>query len=167
MATPYTQLIATQILNCTLRGFCRRIFMEGKALEFIALFLERIGSRESTGNLSLTRSDVECLHEAKRLLLEDMTEPPSLHELARSVGINQFKLKKGFLAVFGCTVFQVLRKHRMETARSLLLDTDMTVGTVGAMVGYTNISHFIDCFRREFGVTPGSLLSQSRRNFLR
>jgi len=162
--TPKTRIIATQIFSCTLKDSCRRIFMEGKALEFIAAFLERIGPYGKINDLPLTRTDVERIHEARRLLQDNMVDPPSLGKLARSVGINQFKLKKGFHAVYGCTVFQTLRKHRMETAMSLLTDTDMTVGTVAAMVGYTNMSHFIDCFRREYGVTPGAFLGQLRRD---
>lgn len=161
--TPNTRLIATQMFGCTLHDSCRRIFMESKALELLAAFLERIGSGPSD-SLPLTRRDVECIHEARRLLLEDVAEPPSVFDLARSVGINQHKLKTGFRAVFGGTVFQTLRTHRMEAARAMLMDTDMTVGTVASMVGYTNMSHFIDAFRKEFGVTPGALLSQSRHN---
>jgi len=61
-----------------------------------------------------------------------MVEPPGLKELAQRVGLNELKFKRGFREVFGCTMFEALRAHRMQQARTLLLDSDMTVGMVAA-----------------------------------
>jgi len=129
----------------------------------LASILGRLSPAGRPSPVSLSRGDVERLHEARRILFEHIEEPPGINELAQRVGINQMKLKRGFRAVFGCTVFEALRAHRMHHARALLMDSDMTVGLVAATVGYTNMSHFIAAFRTHFGVTPGSLLHQSRR----
>ena len=161
-STPQTKIIANQMLDCSYSGPCRKLFMESKALELIATILHKMSCNEERPSISLSAGDIDRLHEARRFLLENMEEPPTIKELARHVGLNDFKLKKGFRAVFGCTPFQALKAHRMDHARTMLLDTDMTVGTVAAMVGYTNMSHFIAAFRNQFGVTPGSLLSHSR-----
>lgn len=161
-ASPKTQLIATQILNCRLHGSCRRLYMESKALELICATLERVGADARPGHPPLSRSDVERIREAKRLLVEDIIDPPGIKELSKLTGINEFKLKHGFREIFGCPIYQYLRTHRMESARNMLGDTDTTVGTVAAMVGYTNMSHFIAAFRNQFGVTPGALLSHYR-----
>lgn len=48
--------------------------------------------------------------------------PPSLSELSRIVGINEFKLKKKFKEVFNMTVFGYLADYRLGIARSLLED---------------------------------------------
>jgi len=162
--SPETQLIATQLLSCPLKGACRRLYVESKTLELISAALDKIGSDARPGHFPLSKSDVERIREARRLLLEDITNPPRIRQLAKSVGINEFKIKYGFREVFGCTIRQCLRMHRMETARSMLADTDTTVGTVASMVGYTNMSHFITAFRDQFGVTPGALLSHKRRH---
>ena len=162
MASPQSQLIATQMLDCPAGGPCRRLYLESKSLELISTLLLAWGAESRTSSLSLTRGDIDRIHEAKRLLFQDMEEPPSLSALARRVGINETKLKKGFRKVFGCSAFQALRNHRIEVARAYLEDTDFTVGTVATMVGYTNMSHFIVAFRNKYGVTPGSLLRHSR-----
>ena len=46
-------------------------------------------------------------------LTQRMDDPPSLVELARKVGINDYKLKVGFREVFGTTVYKYLHTHRM------------------------------------------------------
>jgi len=163
---PQTQLSAMQMLECSLTGSCRRLFMEGKCLEMISTTLDRLAGKSRPGRVSLSRDDIDRIHEARRLLTKDMVNPPSIKELSKAAAINEFKLKNGFREVFGCTVYQVLRTHRLETARIMLADSNMTVGTVASMVGYTNMSHFIAAYRKHFGVTPGSLLRNSRRSLL-
>lgn len=164
-ADPRSRLAASQLLSCSLTGCCRRLFVEGKCLELLSSLLFQVSSeRKPAQPESLSRSDVERLHEARRLLFENMEDPPGLHALSRQCGLNEFKLKKGFRELFGCTVYESLRSHRMHVAHTLLLNSEMTVGTAAATVGYTNMSHFITAFRKEFGVTPGALVSGTRRN---
>jgi AraC-like DNA-binding protein len=43
---------------------------------------------------------------------------------------------------------------RLERARELLVDGNLTVARVSKEVGYASVSHFIAEFRGRFGVTP-------------
>jgi len=165
-SSPLTQLATKQIMDCTYKGPCRRLFMESKALELIAATLNRFGQTWRPTDIPLSSGDVERLYESRRLLFENMEAPPTIREIARAVGINEFKLKKGFRKIFNCTPFQALRAHRMEQARNMLNGADMTVGEVASRVGYTNMSHFTTAFRNQFGVTPGSLLIHDRHHRL-
>jgi AraC family transcriptional activator of pyochelin receptor len=162
--SPKVQLIASEMLHCPLTGLNRKLFLEGNSLLLLAQFLDRFGGGANDSACPLSQSDVERLHEARRILLQNLVEPPTIRQLARHIGLNEFKLKKGFHELFGCTVYNCLRNQRMHTARSLLLDSDMTVSSAAADVGYINVSHFIRAFKKQFGVTPGSLLYHSRRN---
>ena len=162
-SSPATQLIATQILNCALTGPCRRMFLEGKTLELISLTLGRLVKETRPAKTSLSRYDSERVREAYDILIADLIAPPTIKELARQAGINEFKLKRGFRQIFGSTIYQTLRSHRMDHARIMLEDAEITVGTAASMVGYTNMGHFIAAFRDQFGVTPGDLLKQSRQ----
>ncbi len=53
-------------------------------------------------------------------MLRNISNPPSLIELARQVGINECTLKRGFRQIFGNTMFGYLHDYRMEQARQLL-----------------------------------------------
>lgn len=83
-------------------------------------------------------------------------------ELAREVGINDYKLKIGFHEVFDTTVFGCLYEYRMERSRQLLESGNLTVTGVARAVGYANRSHFAAAFKRKFGVNPGIYLHQQR-----
>ena len=85
-----------------------------KTYEVLSLSLEQLCPRRPCHNLSC--QDVRCLQHARRILEEQLTEPPSLIELARQVGINDFKLKKGFKVLFETTPYSYLTTQRMIAA---------------------------------------------------
>jgi AraC-like DNA-binding protein len=87
-----------------------------------------------------------------------MESPPSIIELSRRVGLNDFKLKIGFKAIYGTTVYGLLRDERLEKARLLLEMNSMNVGEVAYSVGYSNPSHFANAFKKKFGINPGELV---------
>ena len=49
---------------------------------------------------------------------------------------------------------EVVKKERMKKARSLLKQTNKTVETIAAEVGYENVEHFNRLFRKSYGMTP-------------
>ncbi len=52
------------------------------------------------------------------------------------------------------TFQEVVRKERMKKARTLLRETDQTIETVAAEVGYENVEHFNRLFKKNYGITP-------------
>jgi AraC-like DNA-binding protein len=105
----------------------------------------------------LSADDVERLERVRRHLVERLEEPPTLAALARMAGWNETKLKGGFRALFGTSVFAYVRQARMEEARRLLLARRLNVTEVAQRVGYENPSKFAAAFRKQFGLPPSAL----------
>jgi AraC family transcriptional activator of pyochelin receptor len=161
LITPAMRSALDQILNCPFTGNTRRIYLESKCLELIALRLEQFkqGDRYDRKPLcSLKPDDVDRIYLARDILTKNADHPPSLMQLARQVGLNDFKLKLGFREIFGTTVFGYVHRHRMETARQLLSDRRMNVKEVAQAVGYANQSRFAAAFRKQFGINPKAYL---------
>jgi AraC-like DNA-binding protein len=91
---------------------------------------------------------------AKEIILQRMTEPPTLRELADEVGLSLKKLKEGFKEIYGDTVFSFLFDYKMDYARKLLEKGQHNVNEVGLHIGYSTASHFIAAFKKKFGTTP-------------
>ena len=68
--------------------------------------------------------------------------PWSIATLARKAGINQQKLKPGFPALFGMTVFEFLVDIRMREAKRMLQDEKLYVGEVAERLGYKHPPSF-------------------------
>lgn len=158
--TPSVKGIVQQIINCPYGDLLKNIYIEGKILELTAVYLNEMiyekGGGE--GKIRLVQQDIEGLARAREILERNFTEPMTISSLAKMVYMNEYKLKTGFKEVYGQSLYSYVVDKRMETARQLFDEKKMRVKEVAGMVGYTNISHFIEAFRKKFGVNPGVYL---------
>lgn len=155
--TPIMAAVLQQILHCPYQGLVKRAYLESKVIELMALVLDHeaiIQQGEAVKQGSLKPEQLERVHYAKEILLRDLCHPPSLGELAQQVGLNDFLLKQGFRQAFGTTVFRELRSHRLEQAKQLLAEQDITVAVVAQRVGYADTTAFARAFKHKFGVNP-------------
>jgi len=149
-------------------GCCpmRRLMLESMVLEFLSLQVDECcrGAGGEPSPVQISKGDEERLREASRLLVMDLENPPGLEKLARTVGLSEKKLKYGFRQLFGVTVYEHFRNHRLERAR-VLLDADrLSVSEVAYSVGYLNLSHFSAAFRQRYGMNPSDYLRRSRHS---
>ncbi|MBD2091492.1 helix-turn-helix transcriptional regulator [Microcoleus sp. FACHB-1515] len=153
--TPAVEVVLQQILNCPYQGSIQQIYLEGKALELIALQTAQfLNTSKNQPTHRLKSSDVERIRQAKELVTNRLENPPSLLELARLVGLNDCTLKRGFRQTFGTTVFGYIRQQRLAKAQQLLLETEMNVAEVACAVGYSHPGNFAAAFKQEFGISP-------------
>jgi AraC-like DNA-binding protein len=151
-----SQVIQGIILNIDKRGN-HHIYFEAKALELLFLELEQVTALAvQSANSFLKAHDLERIYQAKTIVEENLLNPCSLIELAHKVGLNDFKLKKGFREVFGTTVFGYLYHLRMDKAKLLLKD-GKPVREVAFEVGYKNAHHFTTAFKKKFGYLPSKI----------
>lgn len=160
--TPTMQMALQQILHCPYEGITKKIYLQGKVFELLALQLEPFLKKNKPKSDRLKPKDIDRIHHAKDILLARLEYPPSLLELATAVGLNDYKLKIGFHQVFGTTVFGYLHNYRLERARQLLEVGDLTVTEVTRTIGFANRSYFAAAFRRKFGVNPHDYRRQQR-----
>ncbi|AFY49094.1 DNA-binding domain-containing protein, AraC-type [Nostoc sp. PCC 7524] len=149
-----------QILQCPYQGVTKRIYLESKALELMALLIaDELALGESKkGAYYLKSDDIDRIHYAKDILLQNIDNPPSLIELAHQVGLNDCTLKRGFRQVFGTTAFGYLHHQRLEKAGQLLAIGEMSIGEVARAVGFADRSYFAAAFRKQYGVNPSVYL---------
>jgi AraC-like DNA-binding protein len=63
----------------------------------------------------------------------------------------------------GISFKDLVEEERYEIARQTLLDTDLQVGDVAALLGYSEASAFTRAFRRWSGAAPAEWRSETRR----
>jgi len=154
--TPAMRLVLKQILQCPFRETLRQMYLEGKVLELLVLQIAQWGENNLLlkNSLFFRPDEIERLHHAKAILNQKLQNPPSLLNLARQIGLNDFKLKRGFREVFGTTVCGYVQSVRLEQAQQLLRGTNLAIAEIAYQVGYESTSHFGYLFKRQFGVTP-------------
>ncbi|WP_298740530.1 AraC family transcriptional regulator [uncultured Chitinophaga sp.] len=126
-------------------------------MELFLLQAEQAERLAGGAAVSLHPADKERLYAAREYVKEHMFDPISLMQVARHCGLNDFKLKKGFKALFGTTVFGYLNELKMDYGRQMLLASACTVAEAGYVLGYTDSYNFSKAFKKYFGYPPGKL----------
>jgi len=96
------------------------------------------------------------------LLGEQLTQPPSLDELARLTGMSPFALLRAFRAETGLPPHAYLNQQRVRVAR-LLLDDGAPPARVAAQTGFADQAHLTRHFKRVVGVPPGAYQRERRQ----
>jgi AraC family transcriptional regulator, transcriptional activator of the genes for pyochelin and ferripyochelin receptors len=161
--TSEMRLALHQVLHCPYQGGTKRLYLESKILELLALMTAQEQDLRSI-SLPLPMDTVDRIHAAQKILLQRLDCPPSLMELARSVGLNDNALKRGFRQVFGTTVFGYLHDYRLTQAAQLLASGEMKVTEVATAIGFENRSYFATAFRKKYGMNPKDYQMQCKKS---
>ena len=101
--------------------------------------------------MGVTNSVVQ---KAVSLMEAAIEEPVALAELTRRTGVSQRQLERLCKRYLGATPAQYYVQLRLERARRMLRQTDMSVAEVAIACGFVSLSHFAKVYRRHYGLSP-------------
>lgn len=152
--------VIRNVRNCTRTGNLHRLCLEIKIQELLLLQFELCKSLLAINSKQgIHEKDVECIKKAAVFLEENYSNPPTIKNLAKMVGINEYKLKNGFKSVFKSTIHQYVVVLRMKKANELIKARYLQIGEIAQELGYKNPSHFSAAFKKYFGFLPTALRS--------
>lgn len=100
------------------------------------------------------------LHRARDYAAALFHMPLTLDELARVACLSPNHFLRTFKALFHQTPHQYLTTRRLEQARRLLLQTDLSVTEICFAVGFESLGSFSWLFRRQIGLSPEAFRRQ-------
>ncbi|RPE08940.1 AraC family transcriptional regulator [Chitinophaga lutea] len=149
------------MLHCQFNDQLKGLFYLSKAIELLVLQAETFDSALQPYPRHLKGEyDRERIIFAKDYLLEHIQNPPSLKELSKVAGMNEFKLKKGFKEIFNRTAFEYLSDVRLERAKQDLMERNKTATQIADELGYSSLHHFSNAFKKKFNVPPTKILKK-------
>lgn len=96
------------------------------------------------------------LIEMKDIFDHHYEENFSLDSCQERYGISKYRLCREFSACFGEPPLRYLNTRRLEAAKKMLLTSDHNVYTISSLVGFENVNHFINLFKKYVGTTPNA-----------
>jgi AraC family transcriptional regulator, transcriptional activator of the genes for pyochelin and ferripyochelin receptors len=155
---PAMQQVIDQVIHNRYSGDLQNLFLLSKSIEILVLCAEAcLLATDKRETYVKTAADKERIIAARDFVNQRVTCPPSLTEIAAAVGLNEYKLKRGFKETFQTTVFGYLTAQRLLLAKRYLLDTDKTAAEIAYDLGYATPQHFNNAFRQHFGHTPDTI----------
>lgn len=81
----------------------------------------------------------------------------TLDDMARQTALSRAQFARRFRDVFGISPVQFVIQTRLERARHLLTETEMTAEQIAYSLGYADVYFFARQFKRFTGKTPGAV----------
>lgn len=97
-------------------------------------------------------------------LKENYREEIVFEDMAKEIGISYSYMRKIVYELTGKSMIDYLNQLRIEKAKQLLMDTDLTIKQIAAEVGYYNVQSFNRFFRKYEGMPPSSYKSAKSKS---
>ncbi len=109
--------------------------------------------RQSTDSYA---SDHPKVALALRYIAESANRRIKVNDVANAVATNRRTLERKFREFTGRTISQEISRMRIERAKRLMMESDLSFKELSAELGYRNSDHFYKSFLRAEGQTPSS-----------
>ncbi|MEM9474077.1 MAG: GlxA family transcriptional regulator [Pseudomonadota bacterium] len=94
------------------------------------------------------------LSQVVQMMEANIEDPISPSILARDVGMSTRQLERLFRRYLNRSPKRYYMELRLQKARNLLMQTDMSVINVALACGFASPSHFSKCYRAQYHTTP-------------
>ena len=159
--TPGMSVVLSQIFQNAISQNQLKLYYKAKVYELFSLYFNTSQQYDIEQCPFLADAkNVSKIKQAKTILLQDLTEPPTIEQLAQQVAISTHKLKEGFKEIYGDSVYSFLLTYKMDKAKEFLSSGRYNVNEVALKLGYSTASHFIAAFKRKFEITPKKYVMQ-------
>ena len=94
------------------------------------------------------------VYRARDLIADRFDHPITLNDAAQEACLSPFHFHRLFAQTFGQTPHDFLTSRRIEAAKRLLVQSNMSVTEICFEIGYSSLGSFSSLFLREVGCTP-------------
>ncbi len=108
-------------------------------------------TRDST---DVTAADDPDVRDAIRHIREEAARGLTAEEVVARVPASRRTFERRFREAVGCSPLKAIHRRRIDLARQLLVDTNLSVDIISRRVGYETLQNFRKAFSREAGTTP-------------
>jgi AraC-like DNA-binding protein/ligand-binding sensor protein len=133
-----------------------RCIQEAKNIEELTDMLHIIVERMSAQIFSFQgMCHASALRKAERFIWENYTRKISLQEISAAAGLSAPYFSTIFKEEMGENLSSYLNRLRVEKARHMLAETDLTLSEIASACGFEDQSWFSKIFKSFTGISPG------------
>jgi AraC-like DNA-binding protein len=149
-----------QIKRAVERELAHESYYKNKITEIIYLLAhgKSVSDRQKENSKHFSSADIMVLDHVRKIIEAQISDPPTMTELAKLANASEAKLHGDFKAAYGCTIHDYSQKVRMTEALRKIENGDEPLYSIARDVGYKHPGHFAAIFRNTYGVTPSEYL---------
>ena len=98
--------------------------------------------------------------------IEEMLEAPGfgISTISERFGMSDSAFSHMFKRIFGVTFISYVNQRKIQRAKTLLNETNLSLDALALQLGYSSASNFVRMFKQYEGITPGAYRQLSRNN---
>ncbi len=105
----------------------------------------------------ITKEDLNTVKQIRKYIDQHFLEKLTLYKISSRSHSNEFKIKKAYREVYGETIFETIRKKRMDYALQLMADNTHSLNEIAYLCGYESYPSFYKRFKKYFSYSPSNL----------
>lgn len=122
--------------------------------EYRANFEKRFSAMLRILEMDMEKENIRPLRKAVRYIKDNYSKPITVEILAGIVSLNPVYFSHLFKVQTGMNITDYITNYRMDIAKKLLFETDMSISEVAASVGFQDQRYFAKRFKQINGMTP-------------
>ncbi len=132
----------------------------GAACLDLAVLVARQLERETAAPRDRGSAQAFRVEEAREFIAKHLEMPLSLAQIAAHLDISPEHLARVWKRETGTTIFENIRRARIERAKSLLIASDLNISQIARECGFSSLALFSRNFKTATGVSPARYRGQ-------
>lgn len=139
------------------RGEFLTLYRKARAIELMRLSCMALAAQGEEMDHKPSLMTARQCERVRTYILANLSKPLTIEAIARDNAASVSSVQRHFKQHYGMTVFDFIRRKRLEAARDALEGRGVTVAEAAWIAGYTSSSSFITAFKKTFGTCPGEM----------
>ncbi|WP_282937868.1 helix-turn-helix domain-containing protein [Paenibacillus sp. RC67] len=118
------------------------------------IFQEMLEQLSSSLDRKSVSPGAHVAEQAATYLRMHYREEITAQKLGESLSFHPVYIARCMQKEFNCSPFEYLLRYRIEQAKLLLLQTDLSIALIGEKVGFHQAAYFASCFAKVEGISP-------------
>ncbi len=144
----------------------QNILIESLALALSAHMLRSYTNATGVEDRSTGSVDVAAIRRAINYIEDNPDRAISLQELAAAAGLSRFHFGRVFKRQLGVSPAKYVEQMRIEQAKLMIVEAQMSLASIAQVVGFADQSHFTRRFRAHEGCTPAQFARERAKGIL-
>lgn len=164
LANGYPIISKMDLILRTLRNGCvvREALVSKYIYDILTAFFLYPDIGQTSDNPRISPGSQAAMAEESMMYISDhFTEAISVDDLAARAGLSTYHYIRSFKRAMGITPYQYLIHTRLNAAKYLLINTELSIKEICFSTGFTSESVFNHRFKTQLGLTPGHYRSSS------
>jgi AraC-like DNA-binding protein len=159
LALPTRQFPARGDAGALLEDAIARLLDRPGALDRLhvaSLLVQYLLGTVAAGTAARERTVSEVVQHSRQFVAEHLGEPITVSQLAQAVGLSVPRLHSRFRQEIGMPPGEFILRSKIEQAKVLLGDSDLSVTDIAHSLGFSSAQYFATAFKRLTRTTPTS-----------